>query len=214
MINIFTDGGSRGNPGHSAIGYVLEKNGKIIYEFGKPIGIATNNVAEYTAVYEAIKKAKELGYFEIELYLDSQLVQRQLNGAYKVNSQDLLPLYKKILAEVAELKYFRVTHIKRAENKRADKLVNLALDNDKEISFIDDIKDSSKIGNSISYEKIIDYLRVYKLENTDIKIDGNDFFINIKEDELPKIYIIYSGLKDLLKNHYSIKNIILRIEDI
>lgn len=214
MINIFTDGGSRGNPGHSAIGYVLEKNGKIIYEFGKPIGIETNNVAEYTAVYEAIKKAKELGYFEIELYLDSQLVQRQLNGAYKVNSQDLLPLYKKILAEVAELKYFRVTHIKRAENKRADKLVNLALDNDKEISFIDDIKDSSKIGNSISYEKIIDYLRVYKLENTDIKIDGNDFFINIKEDELPKIYIIYSGLKDLLKNHYSVKNIILRIEDI
>lgn len=214
MLNIYTDGGSRGNPGSAAIGYVFEIDNEAILEFGKPIGIATNNVAEYTAVLEAIKKAKDMGYFEIDLYLDSQLVERQLNGAYKVNSHDLLPIYKKILEEVKEFKFFRVTHIRREKNKRADKLVNLALDSNGEILSADDEINDREFMTEEKYEKIVDYLRVYKLENADIEIEGKDFFVKITEDELPKIYVIYSGLKDLLKKYYDIKNIILRIEDI
>lgn len=136
MINVFTDGGSRGNPGQSAIGvYIIDKNNNVLSSFGKTIGVATNNTAEYTAVIEAlnfISENKELFNKEesINFYLDSELVVSQINGLYKMKNPNLRMLLFKIREKEAEInciiKYF---HIPREKNKQADKLVNTALDN-------------------------------------------------------------------------------------
>ena len=127
-VEIYTDGGSRGNPGDAAIGYVIKSNGENIYQYAENIGIQTNNVAEYQAVLSALKKAKELNISELTLYMDSQLVERQLNGAYKVKNEDLKILYDKIVAELKAFKKYEIIHVKRELNKLADKLVNMALD--------------------------------------------------------------------------------------
>lgn len=133
---IFSDGGSRGNPGKAAIGYTIQNaKQEAIYECGMNIGIATNNVAEYTAIIEAIKKAKELNVDEIAVFLDSQLVERQLKGEYRVKSPELIPLFEELVIEIDSLKSFEMNHIKRELNKRADKLVNEALDSEKHIVY-------------------------------------------------------------------------------
>ncbi len=132
-VVIFSDGGSRGNPGDAAIGFVIRKGENTILEYAEPIGIATNNVAEYRAALTAIQKAKALGANEVELYLDSELIQKQLTGAYKVKNEDLQVFYREIQKEISTLKYFSATHVKRALNKEADRLVNEALDNNQKI---------------------------------------------------------------------------------
>lgn len=142
MINIYTDGGARGNPGPSAIGvYILDSNNKVIDGFGKPIGFATNNVAEYKAVIEALSwllEKKELLKNEksVSFYLDSELVCKQLNGLYKIKNSDLRNLLFKIREKEAilsfEIKYF---HVPRERNREADKLVNKALDNNTFVSY-------------------------------------------------------------------------------
>lgn len=212
MVNIYTDGGSRGNPGEAGIGYCFEKENEIIYEYARPIGISTNNVAEYTAVLEAIIKAKKMNFLEINIFLDSQLVERQLNGYYSVKSEDLKEIYEKIKKETNELKSFTITHIKRNLNKNADRLVNISLDTKMEY---ENITDKSLYSNiTTNYEKITDFLRVYNLQKSNINIKDENFYLITKEEELNKILIIYPGLKDILKREYEIKNIILRIEDI
>lgn len=130
---IFSDGGSRGNPGDAAIGYVIKTQENVVFEYGSPIGIATNNVAEYTAAYQALSKARELGFDEVTLYLDSQLVERQINGIYKVKNEDLAVLRTKILKIIGEFSKVKVVHVKRELNRAADKLVNRALDENREI---------------------------------------------------------------------------------
>lgn len=132
-LKIYTDGGSRGNPGPAAIGYVIENNGNNIYQYAENIGIQTNNVAEYQAVLSAISKAKELGAKELDIYLDSQLVERQLNGIYKVKNEDLKKIYDKIIRELKNFRLFKITHVNREQNTLADKLVNMALDQQKTI---------------------------------------------------------------------------------
>lgn len=132
-IEIYTDGGSRGNPGDAAIGYAIKSNGENVYQYAQNIGIQTNNVAEYQAVLSALQKAKELGIGEFTLYLDSQLVERQLNGTYKVKNEDLKVLYDQIMVELKTFKNYKIVHVKRELNKLADKLVNMALDQQKTI---------------------------------------------------------------------------------
>ena len=128
---IFTDGGSRGNPGKAAIGYVIKaEDGSTVYECGMNIGTATNNAAEYTAVLEALKAALGMGYDSVELYLDSQLVEKQIKGEYKVKSEDLMPLFSAVMKELRLFVSYTVTHVRREMNKRADKLVNEALDSE------------------------------------------------------------------------------------
>ena len=126
---IYTDGGSRGNPGPSAIGAVVGEK-----EYGESIGNTTNNVAEYSAVIFALKKAKQLlgntkaGNTEVELRTDSQLLVNQLNGEFKIKDKGLQPLFIEIWNLKQDFKSVKFVHVMREKNKNADRLVNKALD--------------------------------------------------------------------------------------
>jgi ribonuclease HI len=129
---VHTDGGARGNPGPAAIGVVIEDGAKKrLEEFGKKIGEATNNVAEYTAVAEALRVIKHLAGEspDIECYLDSTLVVNQLNGLFKIKDATLRSLATDI--RILEQEVGGVVHysvVPREQNSRADFLVNRALD--------------------------------------------------------------------------------------
>lgn len=125
---IFTDGGSRNNPGPAGIGFVIkDENGQNLEAKGEYIGVATNNVAEYTALIKALHAAKKYDHESIECFLDSELVVKQIKGEYRVKDENL----KKLLDEVRELIFFKnisFTHVLRSKNKEADALYNKALD--------------------------------------------------------------------------------------
>lgn len=134
-ITIFTDGGSRGNPGPAAIGaYIIDSNGKVLKEVSETIGNATNNFAEYQAVMRGLqtvkdmygKKTKEM---EFELKLDSELVKKQLSGEYQIKEPGLVPHFIEIHnLQVSHFQNLTFTHVRRELNKEADRLVNEALD--------------------------------------------------------------------------------------
>ncbi len=126
---VYTDGGARGNPGPAGIGAVIydEEKNKLA-EVSEYIGETTNNQAEYKAVLAAIKKAKDFGAEELEFYLDSELVVKQLNREYRVKNKELAPLFVKIYNETLSFKKTSFIHIPREQNKEADKLVNMAID--------------------------------------------------------------------------------------
>jgi ribonuclease HI len=127
VVNV--DGGARGNPGPAAIGVVVsDPGGNVIDELSEPIGVATNNVAEYRAVLRGIEWARGLGADELELVGDSELVARQLTGAYKVKHPAMKPLYEEAIAALRAFSDWRIRTVPRAENARADELVNEALD--------------------------------------------------------------------------------------
>ena len=126
---IYTDGGARNNPGPAGIGAVFKaENRKIIFEISEYIGEATNNQAEYRAVIAALQKARELGAQELEFYLDSELVVKQLNREYRVKDRDLAPLFLQIHNLSLDFKKIIFCHIPREKNEEADRLVNLAID--------------------------------------------------------------------------------------
>lgn len=133
-IIVHTDGGSRGNPGPAAVGVVIERGKEVLAEFGKVIGIATNNEAEYSAVIIALQKAKMLigkkkaKETEVEILMDSELVVRQLNGVYKLEHEKLFSSFIKVWNLKTEFKKVEFRHMRREENKRADRMVNKALD--------------------------------------------------------------------------------------
>ena len=127
VVNV--DGGARGNPGPAAIGGVVsDSDGTVIDEVAERIGVATNNVAEYRAVLKGIERAQALGAGEVELIGDSELVARQLTGAYKVKHPSMKPLHAEALAALAAFDRWRIRTVPRAQNARADALVNAALD--------------------------------------------------------------------------------------
>jgi ribonuclease HI len=126
---VHVDGGARGNPGPAAIGVVVsEPGGTVVDELAERIGVATNNVAEYTALLRGIERARELGADEIEIINDSELVARQLTGAYKVKHPAMRPLYLDAMAALRKFRDWRIRSVPRAQNARADALVNQALD--------------------------------------------------------------------------------------
>jgi len=128
-LTIFTDGGARGNPGPAGIGAViLGERGKAVAKISKYIGETTNNQAEYKALIAALTKAKELGACELEVFLDSELVVKQLNREYRVKDKDLAPLFVQAYNISLGFKKIVFKHVSREKNMLADKLVNLALD--------------------------------------------------------------------------------------
>ena len=136
-LNVFTDGGARGNPGPSAVGvYVADENNKKIAGFGKTIGIATNNTAEYMAVIEAldwiIENKKDFSKnAKIYFFLDSKLVCSQIIGIFKVKNSDLRTLLFSVRDREAQISlpiYYK--HIPREQNLKADEFVNNALDSE------------------------------------------------------------------------------------
>lgn len=131
-LTIFTDGASRGNPGHASYGFVIEDEGKkILFEQGEYIGVTTNNVAEYTAVLEALKfvKNKYGSNLTIKLLADSKLVVEQLSGRYKIKSSHLRLLIDQINLLTFNFKAVTFKHLPRSQNFLADSLANQALDN-------------------------------------------------------------------------------------
>ena len=132
---VYTDGGSRGNPGEAAIGVVIcDKKENSIKEYGEAIGVKTNNEAEYAAVISALKKIKALfgkektKKMEVSFKMDSEFVMKQLNGEYKIEEERMQPLF--IAVWNLKMDFARVTfsHVRREQNKEADRLVNEALD--------------------------------------------------------------------------------------
>ncbi len=126
---IHVDGGSRGNPGEAAIGVVVSTpDGQTIDELAERIGVATNNVAEYRALLLGVQQAARLGARDIELVNDSELVAKQLTGAYKVKHAAMRPLHAEAIEALSGFASWRIRSVPRAENARADALVNEALD--------------------------------------------------------------------------------------
>ena len=126
---IFTDGGSRGNPGPAGLGAIIyDENHKVLAEISEFLGVTTNNQAEYRAILAAIKKAVSLGAKEVEFYLDSELAVKQLNREYKVKNKDLAPLFLAIYNLTLSFKKISFTHVPREGNKEADRLANEAMD--------------------------------------------------------------------------------------
>jgi ribonuclease HI len=126
---VYTDGGSRGNPGPSASGFVIfDKEERPLFEGGKYLGITTNNQAEYQAVRLALQKALEMGGRRLSFRLDSQLVVNQLNGIYQIRNRDLWPIHANIKDLVKKFEKVTFTHVRREFNKDADGMVNKILD--------------------------------------------------------------------------------------
>lgn len=126
---LFTDGGSRGNPGPAAFAYVLEaEDGTVLDARGEAIGVATNNVAEYAALVAGLKRAVEAGVDELEVRSDSELMVKQMRGEYRVKNKEL-QWYSLEAARLArEIGQVVYTHVRREHNELADRLVNEALD--------------------------------------------------------------------------------------
>jgi len=124
-----TDGGARGNPGPAAYGYVLEADdGTVLDAHGETIGVATNNVAEYSGLIAGLRKAVELGVEELEVVSDSGLIVRQMTGEYKVKNEALRALKEEAEDLADRVPKVKFTSIRREHNELADKLVNEALD--------------------------------------------------------------------------------------
>ena len=128
-VIVHVDGGARGNPGPAAIGVVVsDPDGTVLDEVAETIGVASNNVAEYQALLKGLERAAALGADDIQLINDSELVARQLTGAYKVKHPAMKPLYEQALAALAPFARWEIRTVPRAQNARADALVNAALD--------------------------------------------------------------------------------------
>jgi ribonuclease HI len=128
-VVVHVDGGARGNPGRAAIGVVIsDPGGQVLDEVAEAIGVATNNVAEYRALLRGVERARALGATDVEVVNDSELVAKQLTGAYKVKHAALKPLHAQAMAALGEFDGWRIRSVPRAENARADALVNEALD--------------------------------------------------------------------------------------
>jgi ribonuclease HI len=128
-VVLHVDGGARGNPGPAAIGVVVSSSeGEVLDEVAETIGVATNNVAEYRALLRGLERAGALGATELEIVNDSELVAKQLTGAYKVKHPAMKPLHAEAIAALRRFDAWRVRSVPRAQNARADELVNHALD--------------------------------------------------------------------------------------
>jgi ribonuclease HI len=128
-VVVHVDGGARGNPGPAAIGVVVSgPDGDVLEEVAEPIGVASNNVAEYRALLRGLERARALGASDVQIVNDSELVARQLTGAYKVKHPAMKPLHAEAMAALGEFDSWRIRSVPRADNARADELVNEALD--------------------------------------------------------------------------------------
>jgi ribonuclease HI len=126
---LFADGGSRGNPGPAAMGALLvDDAGTVLREISTYLGVATNNVAEWSALVAGLEAALELGVRDLSVRLDSELVVKQLDGSYRVKHPNLQPLYARARILLRNFEKVDVAHVRRKLNKEADALVNQALD--------------------------------------------------------------------------------------
>lgn len=127
---IYTDGGSRGNPGPSGAGGIIKHpDGTIIAEISQFLGIQTNNYAEYKALYLTLCEAIKIGIKYVEVYIDSKLVVEQINGKWKVKSPNIINIYRDIVELLPQFDKISFIHIYRKYNTESDALANKAMDN-------------------------------------------------------------------------------------
>ncbi len=125
---LYCDGGARGNPGPAGIGFILHLPEAPMVQRGEYIGEVTNNVAEYRALIAGLTRAQQAAITELEIFLDSELVVRQMRGEYRVKDAKLKPLFAEAQQLAAQFRPITFTHIPREKNAVADKLVNKAID--------------------------------------------------------------------------------------
>jgi ribonuclease HI len=129
---IHTDGAARGNPGPAGAGAILrDADGRIVAEIAEPLGRATNNVAEWTAVRLALEEARRLGATHVDVRMDSELVARQISGIYRVKHPDLKPIHAAVMDLLRAFDGYTVGHVPRALNVDADRLSNVAIDTER-----------------------------------------------------------------------------------
>lgn len=123
-----TDGGSRGNPGPAGAGFVIERDGDILCRGGRFLGDTTNNVAEYEALIWGLENVSAMGFADVVVYADSELLVRQVNGQYRVKNEGLKPLFLRALELLRSFASYRVAHVRREQNAAADAMANEAMD--------------------------------------------------------------------------------------
>jgi phosphoribosylglycinamide formyltransferase-1 len=134
QLTIYTDGGSRGNPGPAAAGFILaDSGGNTLQAKAFFLGQTTNNIAEYTAIIKALEAAKQFGAKRLMVFSDSELLVKQVNGQYKVKSEQIRPLFRQAVNLINEFEDCKVKHITRDKNQKADDLVNRALDLERDV---------------------------------------------------------------------------------
>lgn len=127
-VEVYSDGGSRGNPGQAAIGFLIYGPEKEILEkYSESIGVRTNNFAEYFAILKALAAAKKYNPQEVIVHTDSSLACNQINGLWKIKDEEIKKMVLEIRKEILNFKIFKIFYIPREKNKEADKLVNIAL---------------------------------------------------------------------------------------
>jgi ribonuclease HI len=127
--HVFIDGAARGNPGPAGLGVIFEDGqGRVLGRIRRYLGRTTNNVAEYQALLEALREAIRRGWRRLIIHTDSQLLQQQIQGGYRVRSRNLLPLYKEARRLLSRLEDYDILHVPRQHNKEADRLANEAID--------------------------------------------------------------------------------------
>jgi len=132
---MYCDGASSGNPGDSGIGVVIDLTGEgvnhndkeNICQISEYIGIATNNVAEYTALIKGLERARALEIESIEIFMDSELLVRQISGIYRVKHENLIPLWTRVMSLLKEFSHYSVAHVPREKNAVADSLARRAV---------------------------------------------------------------------------------------
>jgi formyltetrahydrofolate-dependent phosphoribosylglycinamide formyltransferase len=145
QIIAYTDGACRGNPGPAAAGFILaEAGGTQLLAKASFLGRTTNNVAEYTAVVKALEAAKQIGAQQITLFSDSELLVKQINGQYKVKSEQIRPLFRQTVELLEKFQNWKVQHITRDKNQQADTLVNKALNLGKDVEMNSAARTSKK----------------------------------------------------------------------
>ena len=127
-VALLSDGAARGNPGLSGAGAVIVQEKKILKKIKKFLGNKTNNEAEYLALILGLEQALEMGVTEIDVYVDSELMQKQIEGKYKVKAPNLRPLFAQVFKLKEKFTAFSIKHIRREKNKIADALANKAID--------------------------------------------------------------------------------------
>ena len=127
-FTLHSDGAARGNPGPAGVGIVIKKGAATLLEASAYLGKTTNNVAEYMALIRGLEEALFLGIKEIDCFVDSELLAKQINGEYKVKHEGLVPLSHHLRELINKFKSFKIYHTAREENKQADKLANRGID--------------------------------------------------------------------------------------
>lgn len=129
-INAYIDGASRGNPGESGVGIILkDEQGKVVHSVGGYIGRATNNIAEYVALIECVKRAQAINCTKLVVHSDSELLVRQMQGTYRVKNEGLRKYFQRVHRMVQKVPFeFEIRHVLREHNRDADMLANVGVD--------------------------------------------------------------------------------------